>query len=146
MRQLLLIGLLAAPIIWAYKNFSDQLKYSIKQIKLKSVSLTRINFDLVIELINPTSTEITVKSIVFDILYQSSVLATGQQLNSFVIKPQAKNILTINAKSTFVALTQSIYSALQLFIQQKIKPVVKITGLINFNQGSLNIDTTKQIG
>lgn len=146
MRQLLLIGLLVSAFALAYKNFSDQLRYSVKSIKLKSVSLSGINFDVIVELINPTPKEVTVNSIVFDIIYKTSVLATGQQLTPLLIKANGKTDLTINAKSSFISLTQGLLDALQLFIKQQVKPVVSIAGKINLDQGSLNINATQQIG
>lgn len=145
MRWLLPILLIGTVIFIGVKKLANAVSYKIKSIKLKAISLEYISFDVVLSIINPTNLPIEVKSIIADIEYKGSILATAKNTTTQTIVANAVTNITLQATAPTLSLAQNIFATILDLRDKKTNPVVSINGSIQLSTGSLTIATTNTL-
>jgi len=145
MRWLLPILLIGTVIFIGVKKLANAVSYKIKSIKLKAISLEYISFDVVLSIINPTNLPIEVKSIIADIEYKGSILATAKSTTTQTIVANAVTNITLQATAPTLSLAQNIFATILDLRDKKTNPVVSINGSIQLSTGSLTIATTNTL-
>lgn len=148
MKNILPFLLVAAFGIIVYKkanDLSDQLSYEITdaEIDKSNSSIKKIATVVTIAITNPTKTGFSFTGVQGIFSLDKKAIAKVNWLQNVTIKPMATTTIEIPVNIPVGNFAASLFQTVISFIKNKTLPGVRITGKINTNAGSLNIDTVK---
>jgi len=145
MPLILFIAAGAALLLSQAKNFQEKLSYKFTSAKFDYISsmnsgFKQIYFNIGLNLINPTSFNIIVKNISFEILHKGNLIATVNGTQSFQIKPNNSTPVTWKLQIGTDKIHLLALEIIREFIQDKFLNFT-IQGKIFTTTGNGNINT-----
>lgn len=136
--------------VFAIHKFSGarNIKYDVTDLKInkENTNLKHLAVDVVVSVINPTSSLINLKNILGQIEYKGKTIGQINYLTPQVIQPNTVTKITIPVVMPLINLGLTLGASLVKNINTGVKPTFVIKGSLGFSFGSLSFESVKTLG